>query len=131
LEFQEEVVEALALEPDHGQHEGQQNDVDGEEGDGHSSDHSVVARAVLQLNDVHSTEGVDVLVNVAVPVDEHRDQEAQKENVEQVGEGSDVDLALRVSVLREVLVAVDAVEYQQGSLEEGDALVHDEFDLQL
>jgi hypothetical protein len=118
LDLQDEVIESLALEDDYWDDEWKHDDTNGEESDGYSSVKFVVAVGVLQLDDVHSSECLKVGPYKLVSVDEHGNQEAQKEHIENEYEKSDKDFSLRELITAEVLFTVETIEDIKDNLEE-------------
>lgn len=99
LELEHEVTHSVTLEKDHWEDQWKSEDTDGEEGIGHSTIDLVVASRVLQFDDVHSSDGIDVGPDVLVSVDEHGNQETEKKDLEYVNEDQDEDLSLGLFVL--------------------------------
>ena len=110
LDFEEEVTHSFALKHNHWDEEWQSDQTNGEEGCGDSSIGVVVALRVLELDDLHSSDGIDVLPHVLVPVDEHCHQEAEQQNLEDVNEDGDESLTLWFFVVGEALSSIDSIE---------------------
>jgi len=119
LHFEDEVVEPLAFGQYHCWDKRKENHADWEESDRNTSDDLVKTRAVLQLDDVHSAQSIEVLEYDLVSVDEHGDQEAQEQDVENVYEEGYEDLAFWVREIIKVLLTIQTIKDVENDLEEG------------
>jgi len=82
LDLQNEIVKSFTLENYNWDDEWKHDDTDREESDGHSSVKFVITVRVLQLDDVHSSQGFEVVPDKFVSVNEHGNQKAQEHYVE-------------------------------------------------
>ena len=111
LKLQDEVIQPFWFEKDKRQHERKQEYVDWEESNRDSAINLIVRRAVLESDNVHPSYSVKIVPVSWVSVDEHRDQERQKHDVENVDDNQDEDRALRIDVVVKLLVTSDTIEY--------------------
>ena len=117
MKLQYKVVQSFTLESDHSRDEWEQDDTDGEEGNCDGGVGLVITSAILQFDDVHSSEGIQVSVHKLVSVDEHGDEEGQEQNVEYEHEQGDENGTL-FRVLVEFLLPIQTVEDVLEHLEE-------------
>ena len=121
LHFEDEVVEPLAFGQYHCWDKRKENHADREESDRNTSEDRVKTQIVLQLDDVLSTQSIEVLEYDLVFVDEHGDQEAQEQDVENVYEEGYDDLILwvREIIKFKVLLTIQTIKDVENDLEEG------------
>lgn len=110
MDLQDEIVKSFTLENYNWNDEWQHDDTDWKEGDCHSSVKFVITVRVLQLDDVHSSQGFEVVPDKLVSVDEHGDQETEEHDVEDEHKQRNEDLSLWELVLGEVLLTVETIE---------------------
>ena len=82
LNLQNEIIESFTFENYDWNDKWKHNDTDREESNGNSTVKFIIAVGVLQLDDVHSSESIKVGPYKLVFVDEHGNQEAEEQNVE-------------------------------------------------
>lgn len=119
MHFEDEVVKSLTFYQHYCWDKWKENDADGEESNGNTSNYLIKTGAILQLDNVHSAQSVKVLEYDFVSVNEHSDQEAQKQNVEDVDEEGNEYLSFRVGEIIEVLLTIETIKDVEDDLEEG------------
>jgi hypothetical protein len=78
LDLQNEIIESFTFKNYDWDDEWKHDYTDGEESDCNSTIEFIVAVGVFQLDDVHSSESIEVGPHKLVSVDEHGNQEAEK-----------------------------------------------------
>lgn len=119
LDLENKVTQSFTLGKHNWNDEWQDTDTDGEECDCDTTCKFIKTGTILKSDDVHSSDGIKILVDKLVTVDEHGNQETQQQDVENVHEHSDEDLTLWVRIVFKVLFTVEAIEDIQNNLEEG------------
>ena len=118
MDLQNEIIESFTLENYNRDNEWKHDDTDREESDGHSSVEIIITVCVLQLDDIHSSDGFEVVPDKLVSIDEHCNQKAEKHNVEDKYKQGDENLSFRERVLGKVLLAIKSIKDIQNDLEE-------------
>ena len=98
LHLQDEVIESFTGEDDHWNDKWKHDDTYWEESDGHSTIKLVITVRVLQFDDVHSSNSIKVGPYRLVSVDEHGNQKAEKQDVENEYKQRNENLTLRKSI---------------------------------
>ena len=110
MHLEDEIVKSFTLENDNWNDKWKHNNADWEEGNCYSSIKLIVTVGVLQLDDVHSSECIEVGPHKLVSVDEHGNQETEKKHIEDEHEKCDENLALWELILSKVLLTIEAIE---------------------
>ena len=126
MNFEDEVTQSFTFSKNNWNNEWQNTNTDWEECNCDTTCKFIKTRTVFKSDNVHSSDGIEILVNKLVTVDEHGNQEAEQKDVEDVNKHRDEDLTLWIGIVIKVLFTVETIKDVQNYLEEGRF-----FDLQL
>ena len=111
MDLQNEIIKSFTLENYERNEKWKHDDANREESDGHSSVNFVITVGVLQLDDVHSFKSFKIGPHKMISVDEHGNQKAEKQNVEDKHKHRNEKLSLWVLVLFKAELTVESIKH--------------------